>query len=448
MTKKLDSSIKFLNLVADYNREPMLLLSAEGEIKEANRTADRLFELAESKITHFDQLKIFLFDNQSFTWEYLEKNISSLPIMVSYTNDKSDTKLVFQFSLKVHKSDLETTYFLVLDPVQDDSVDLETYRQAEEMFYKSFHLSPDAISITRLSDGLFLEVNKSFIQLTGYQREELIGRTVTDVNLWCVPEERKKMTDGLLKGEKSYMEATYRIKGGELAEGQISARAITIDGETCLISVVRDLRHQKKIERELRANKKQLEIINRATNDAIWDWNLQTDELLWNDGMQRIFGYESSDIESVIGWWENKIHEEDRQRVVKRILHFVKKGEETWFDKYRFARKDESYAYVYDKGNILFDENGKPVRMIGGMVDITDRVLAEESLLIRNQQIAEYAFFNSHKVRAPLSRLLGLVLLLDDNHISVEEQKDLLDKVKITAEEIDDMIREITKIFY
>ena len=448
MTKKLDSSVKFLELVADHNREPMLLLNARGNIKEANRAADQIFELTESRITHFDQLKIYLFDKRSVTWEFLQKNITSLPVMVSCANDNSNAKLVFRFALKVLKSDLETNYFLVLTPVQNESVDIEMYRQAEEMFFKSFHLSPDAISITRLSDGLFQEVNKSFIELTGYSREELIGRTVTEINLWCVPEEREKMTAQILKEETGYMEATYRIKGGELAEGQIRARAITIEGETCLISVVRDLRLQKKIVRELRASKKQLQIINQATNDAIWDWNLETGEILWNDGMQRIFGYKSSDIEPVAGWWEHKIHEEDRERVVERIRHFVEKGEETWFDKYRFARKDESYAYVYDKGNILFDEQGKPIRMIGGMVDITDRVLAEESLLIRNQQIAEYAFFNSHRVRGPLSRLLGLVSIIDYDNISDEEQKDLLGKVKITAEEMDDMIREITKIFY
>jgi len=368
--------------------------------------------------------------------------------MVSCTDYESATKLIFRFTLKVLKSESGATYFLALAPVQNDSVDLETYRQAEEIFYKSFHLSPDAISITRLSDGLFLEVNESFIQLTGYNRDELIGRTVNDVHLWFVPEEREKIIAELRKGEKSYKEATYRIKGGELAEGQINARAITIENELCLISVVRDLRPQKKIERELRASKKQLEVINRATNDAIWDWNLETDELTWNNGMQRIFGYQAEEMKPVVSWWEEKIHEEDRQRVIERIRHFVDKGEEAWFDKYRFARKDKSYAYVYDKGNILFDEEGKPVRMIGGMVDITDRVLAEESLLIRNQQIAEYAFFNSHKVRGPLSRLLGLVSLLDHSHINDEEQKDLLNKVKLTAEEMDDMIREITKIFY
>lgn len=86
--------------------------------------------------------------------------------------------------------------------------------------------------------------------------------------------------------------------------------------------------------------------------------------------------------------------------------------------------------------------------MIGGMVDITDRILAEESLLIRNQQIAEYAFFNSHKVRGPLSRLMGLVTLLQHDSGDNAERKDLLEKVKIAAEEMDRMIHEITKTFY
>ncbi|WKN42699.1 PAS domain S-box protein [Tunicatimonas pelagia] len=441
-------STKFLKQVAYHSREPMVELNQHGVIQNANRVAEQLFKLEKYGANSFSSLKLLGLEGKHFDWEYLINNLSLLPKIVTYSLGSNTTTYLFSLSADTDAHQNEPAYFLVLSPIVGNGNEVETYRVAEEKFYKVFHLSPDAISITRVADGLFIDVNEGFVQLTGYQREELIGNTVLNIGLWNVLPEREKLTNDLLNNGKSFMEASYRIKGGELAEGQINARIITINGEDCLISVVRDLRQQKAVERVLREREEQLKIINRATNDAVWDWNLTSDTLTWNGGMERIFGYKPEQIEPKIQWWEQHIHPEDQQRVMNRIRYFIEKKQEQWFDKYRFLRSDNSYAYVYDKGSILQDENHRVIRMIGGMVDITDRVLAEESLLIRNQQIAEYSFFNSHKVRAPLSRLLGLTHLLQEDLVSDNEQRSIIEKVRLAGEEIDEMIKEIAKIFY
>nr|WP_262919047.1 PAS domain S-box protein [Tunicatimonas sp. TK19036] len=356
--------------------------------------------------------------------------------------------LFFRLSVELSTYRTSSSYFLVLTPIPNKGVDFADYQLAEEKFYKAFHLSPDAISITRLSDGLFLEVNEGFVHISGYRREELIGETSIGMSFWPDSVARDQLVAQLQSQGEGFMEVQFQVKNGDLIDGQINARVIDIYGEPCLISVVRDLREQKAIERALQKSEKRLQVINRATNDAVWDWDLETDRLEWNEGIHAIFGYNQEEIEPYISWWEQKIHEEDRQRVVERIHRFVQQAQDRWFDKYRMARKDGSYAYVYDKGHIITNEQGKPVRMVGGIVDITDRVLAEESLMIRNRQIAEYSFFNSHKVRGPVSRLLGLVNLVQFDETSEEDRGKWLEEIKIAAEEIDEMIREITKIFY
>ena len=82
------------------------------------------------------------------------------------------------------------------------------------------------------------------------------------------------------------------------------------------------------------------------------------------------------------------------------------------------------------------------------MVDITERVLAEESILIKNRQIAEYAFFNSHKLRAPLARMMGLIELIDFEEPNEEENKTLLNHLKVIAEELDELVKDVSKVLY
>ncbi len=380
----------------------MVELDQLGRVQSTNRAAQQLFDFESNDTKAFTSLQLSSLEGDSLEWGNLVSNLSLLPKLVR-CSCLSSPKNILTLSINTFLSHNQPAYFLVLSPIADDGKETETYRIAEEKFHKVFHLSPDAISITRMSDGLFLEVNQGFIQLTGYQRDELIGNTVLDIGLWCVPQERDKLTHDLSNKGASFMEAKYRIKGGELADGQINARIISINGEDCLVSIVRDLRQQKTIEQALRTSEEQLKIVNRATNDAIWDWSLIDNTLTWNDGMERIFGYNPDQVDPTVQWWEKHIHPEDQQRVVDRINHFIQQKHNNWFDKYRFLRSDGSYAYVYDKGSFFQDENNQIVRMVGGMVDISDRVLAEESLLIRNRQIAEYSFFNSHKIRAPLS---------------------------------------------
>lgn len=188
-------------------------------------------------------------------------------------------------------------------------------------------------------------------------------------------------------------------------------------------------------------------LINQATNDAIYDWNLQSGLVWWND-MVTMFGYRPDEIDDKIEWWHERIHPDDRQRVVDRINTFIGQRIGKWFDKYRFKRKDGSFAYVYDKGYFEFDHDGTPVRMIGGMVDITERVLAEENILIKNRQIAEYAFFNSHKLRGPLARMMGLIELIDFQEPHREENKTLLNHLKVIAEELDELVKDVSKVLY
>jgi len=129
------------------------------------------------------------------------------------------------------------------------------------------------------------------------------------------------------------------------------------------------------------------ELVARASNDAMWDWNLVTDEIWWSVGFENLFGYRLEELEPTIDSWINRLHPEDKDRTVADIHRAIDSGKRTWSDEYRFRRKDGSYAYVFDRGFVVHGANGKPVRMVGGMTDVTDRKLAAAKLDMAHRQM-------------------------------------------------------------
>src|SRR5262245_1772118 len=130
----------------------------------------------------------------------------------------------------------------------------------------------------------------------------------------------------------------------------------------------------------LRQSEERYRIVTRATNDAVWDWNLKTDKVWLNEGVLTLFGYRLENNEADSGWWLERIHPEDRAAVEAHLFDVVRGKELSWVDEYRFRCADGSYKDVYDRGYVMRDPEGRAVRMIGAMLDITARKRAEEAL--------------------------------------------------------------------
>lgn len=130
----------------------------------------------------------------------------------------------------------------------------------------------------------------------------------------------------------------------------------------------------------LRESEERFRLLSRATSDAIWDWNLVTDGLWWNDGFWTLFGFPRDEVGPTIESWTSRIHADDRDRVVSGVRSVIEGSGNEWGDEYRFRRHDGTDAWVVDRGHLIRDENGTPTRMIGGMTDVTERHRLEEEL--------------------------------------------------------------------
>lgn len=148
--------------------------------------------------------------------------------------------------------------------------------------------------------------------------------------------------------------------------------------------------------RALQESEERFHIVANLTIDAVWDWDLLNDTVWWNEGIHNLFGYPTDTLRTATDWWYGNIHPDDQDRVIRGIHQVIEGvtqgGSPDWSSEYRFRRANGSYADIVDRGCVLSGVDGAPVRMLGGMTDVTERKQWEEqrTVLLRQQQrIAE-----------------------------------------------------------
>lgn len=259
--------------------------------------------------------------------------------------------------------------------------------------------------ISTTSDGTIRTFNAAAERLLGYSAQEVVGK-VTPLIIHDraeVVERSRELTEELRipiepglecfvakarLGVPDEHEWTYIRKDGSRFPVLLSVTALRdLDGNiTGFLSIGRDITERKLSENALRQSEERFQVIVKATNDAIWDWDLVNDTVWWSEGVKTVFGYDADEIEVHSTWWYKHIHPEEQDKVVRGIHAAIASRQSSWSDEYRFRRADESYAYVFDIGYIIYDYTGKPVRMMGGMTDITERKQAEERLQRQNRR--------------------------------------------------------------
>lgn len=131
---------------------------------------------------------------------------------------------------------------------------------------------------------------------------------------------------------------------------------------------------------EIKASNERYNIVSKATSDAIWDWKIQEDNIIWNKGIETLFGYTEDQVGTSSSWWFDKIHPEDSIKMSIKLYSFLEQKSENWQDQYRFRCADQTYKYVLDRGYLIKDKEGRALRMIGAIQDITKQKEEEQNL--------------------------------------------------------------------
>jgi two-component system cell cycle sensor histidine kinase/response regulator CckA len=156
---------------------------------------------------------------------------------------------------------------------EETFVDITERRNAEDTFRKAFNANPEPITIATLPEGRFIDVNDSFLRVSGYSREEVIGRTSRELNFWGNPEDRARFVEMLkTQGSVRDLEITFRTKSGEIRAAVDSAELIEVAGQECAIAIFRDITERKSLEKQLRQTQK-MEAVGQLSGGIAHDFN-------------------------------------------------------------------------------------------------------------------------------------------------------------------------------
>ncbi len=153
------------------------------------------------------------------------------------------------------------------------------------------------------------------------------------------------------------------------------------NGEPVIIEgTVQDITEAKLLELSLAESNQRYEYVTKATSDAIWDWNLITDEIFWGEGFNTLFGYDISQLNSDSSSWKNNIHPDDYERIQEEVNTVIRGADSFWTNEYRFKKADNNYAFVLDRGFVIRDDKGNAIRMVGSLQDISRQKEEEHRL--------------------------------------------------------------------
>jgi PAS domain S-box-containing protein len=229
--------------------------------------------------------------------------------------------------------------------------------------------------------------NKAYGEILGLPSANIVGSRVQDVLTDVYESQVRPHADRAFAGERVDYEMRRKAADGDRYYS-VRYEPVWVEGVVKLaVVVITDLTPYKRLEEKLRLSHERFQIVSQATNDAVWDWNFSNDSLWWNEGYQSLFGYPPDEIDPDIQSWKSKIHPDDVERVWSGIQKTIELKVHAWSDEYRFRRRDGSYAWIFDRGYLILDAKGKPVRMIGAMQDISpwkeaERQIEEQAALL------------------------------------------------------------------
>ena len=249
-----------------------------------------------------------------------------------------------------------------------------TLKEFEERFRHAFQTSPDAVTISRLKDGLYVDVNDGFTSLSGYQREEVLGKKVATLGIWADLKDRERLVSQLRKeGQVRNEQITVHHKSGRMLTGMLSASTFMLSGELHMLVIVRDVTEVKKAEEELRKLWRAVEqgaagVIITATDGTIEYVNPRFTEM---SGYAR---------DEVVGQNPRLLKSGEMTREQYRKLWMTIKQGHEWRGELRNRRKDGTPYWANASISPVKDPNGKVTHFIGIQADITIQKQAEEGL--------------------------------------------------------------------
>ncbi len=259
----------------------------------------------------------------------------------------------------------------------------ETLRESEERYRTLFESSRDGIIFTDM-EGQILRTNPYYREMLGYTEEELHALTYQQLTprRWQEMEAAIVRDQVMTRGYSGEYEKEYLCKNGTVFPVSIQVWLIR-DGHgrpQGMWGIVRDITERKRAEEALRESEERLRLAQQAGRVGVFDRDLQNNTAVWTPELEELFGVPAGTFEGRPEDWAKRVYPEDLPRLRSFLQEWMQseRTENTW--EYRFIRADGQVRWMEGRGRIFRDPSGKPLRMVGTNMDITERKQADKAL--------------------------------------------------------------------
>jgi PAS domain S-box-containing protein len=318
---------------------------------------------------------------------------------------------------------------------------LRRFLHAQQYRYM-FDKHPIPIWIYEYGTLRFLSANRAAIEKYGYSRKEFLSMTIADIR---DSSEAARMLENIRTHSRDQQYSgvwKHRKKDGTGFYVEIFAHDGIYLGRRCRVVMVVDIDAKVRETNEAREMGQRYELLAKATHDVIYDWNIVTNEVIWNHGLSSLFGYAPGEEPEDGSWWSTQLHPEDRERVQVAVNRLLEGNDNYYEEQYRLLCADGRYKYVLGRG-FMIREQGKPRRMIGIVQDIDQQVQAIQRLQEQNKGLREIAWMNAHEVRRPVVSILSIAQLFDKSNNDVSLNNQLIEWLYTSTSQLDEIIHKL-----
>ncbi|MDY6938629.1 MAG: PAS domain S-box protein [Cyanobacteriota bacterium] len=241
-------------------------------------------------------------------------------------------------------------------------------------------LAVDCVFLVR-ADGSFYYVNQSACLKLGYSREELLSRSVFDIDLEFSPERWSEHWQAMKQQQTLTVESRHQTREGRIYPVEIGINFLELDAEEYNLAFARDITDRQQAQAALRESEVRWQFALEGSGDGIWDWNAQTNTVFFSRQWKAMLGYAEDEVGNRLDEWDSRVHPDDKAQCYADLNAHFSGRTPIYQNEHRIRCKDGSYKWILDRGKVIErTADGQPLRVIGTHTDMTDRVSAEQTL--------------------------------------------------------------------